>query len=57
MTNNRLFLIALQVVFKKLCTIKPDLVVVIVAYALDQFQNCRLLIKTNLTNLLSETNQ
>lgn len=57
MTNNRLFLIALQVVFKKLCTIKPDLVVVIVTYALDQFQNCRLLIKTNLTNLLSETNQ
>lgn len=57
MTNNRLFLIALQVVFKKLCTIKPDLVVVIVTYTLDQFQNCRLLIKTNLTNLLSETNQ
>ena len=57
MANYRLFLIALQVVFKKLCSIEPDLVVVIVTYALDKFQNCRLLVETSLTNLFSETNQ
>ena len=57
MANYRLFLIALQVVFKKLCAIEPDLVVVIVANALDKFQNCRLFVEASLTNLLSETNQ
>jgi hypothetical protein len=57
MANYRLFLIALQVVFKKLCAIEPDLVVVIMAYALDKFQNCRLFVEASLTNLFSETNQ
>ena len=57
MANYRLFLIPLKVVFKKLCAIEPDLVVVIVTYALDKFQNCRLFVETSLPNLFSETNQ